>query len=342
MLKLMIGNRRFSSWSMRAWLLMRQLGIEFETEVVPYTRNDWAVTIQSLHPAGTVPVLLAGDITVGDSLAIAETLAELFPHAGVWPAEPAQRARARSLCAEMHSSFTAIRQECSFDIFRDGEPRLLSAQGQAQLTRADAILSSADAQGGFLCGHFGAVDAFYVPLALRVLQYGLGVSPRAHAYIERVGALPAVRAWIAEAAREREWPALSPGGRPYHRAVVCGDDALRLARQWVGHWNARRLDAVLDLFSEDAVFVSPKAQGFTGRARVEGKAALRSYWTAALQKIAQLEFKLDTADWDAGSSAAVVIYEANLAGQRSRAAERWMLDAAGKIRYGEAYYGAAV
>ena len=342
MLKLMIGNQRFSSWSMRAWVLMRQLGIEFETEVVPYTRSDWAAAIQSLHPAGTVPVLLADGITVGDSLAIAETLAELFPQAGVWPAEPALRARARSLCAEMHSSFTAIRQECSFDLFRDGKPRPLSAQGKAQLARADAILSSADAQDGFLCGGFGAVDAFYIPLALRVLQYGLGVSPCAHAYVERVGSLPSVRAWMAQAAREREWPALSPGGRPYHRAVVGGDDALRLARQWVGHWNARRLDAVLELFSEDAVFVSPKAESFTGRARVEGKAALRSYWTVALQQIAQLEFKLDTADWDAASSTAVVIYDASLAGKRSRAAERWVLDAAGKIHYGEAYYGAAV
>src|SRR5882762_3476325 len=177
MLKLMIGNQRFSSWSMRAWVLMRQLGIEFEAEVVPYTRKDWVATVQSLHPAGTVPVLLAGGITVGDSLAIAETLAELFPDAGVWPAEQALRARARSLCAEMHSSFTAIRQECSFDVFRDGELRPLSAQGNAQLARADAILSCADAQGGFLCGRFGAVDAFYIPLALRVLQYGLGVSP---------------------------------------------------------------------------------------------------------------------------------------------------------------------
>ena len=342
MLKLMIGNQRFSSWSMRAWLLMRQLGIEFETEVVAYTRDDWAATIKALHPAGTVPVLIAEGIAVGDTLAIAETLAELFPEAGVWPAEPALRARARSLCAEMHASFTAIRQECSFDVFRDGAPRPLSTQGKAQLARADAILSAADARDGFLCGRFCAADAFYIPLALRVLQYGLGVSPRAHAYIERVAALPSVRQWIADAALERDWPALSPGGRPYHRAMVSGDDALRLARQWVGHWNARNLEAVLSLFGEDAVFVSPKAESLIGQARVEGKAALRAYWSKALEKIAQLEFKFDTADWDAASSTVVVIYEANLAGKRSRAAERWVLDAGGRIQYGEAYYGAGV
>ena len=179
MLKLIIGNRRFSSWSMRAWLLLRQLDIEFETEVLAYTRDDWAATIKALHPAGTVPVLVAEGIVVGDSLAIAEALAELFPQAGVWPADPVLRARARSLCAEMHASFTAIRQECSFDIFRGGAPRPLSAQGHAQLARVDAILSAADARDGFLCGRFCAADAFYIPLALRVLQYGLGASPRA-------------------------------------------------------------------------------------------------------------------------------------------------------------------
>ena len=342
MLKLMIGNRRFSSWSMRAWLLLRQLGIEFEAEVLAYVRDDWAATIKAVHAAGTVPVLLADGFAVGDSLAIAETLAELFPDAGVWPADRLLRARARSLCAEMHSSFSAIREECSFDVFRDGAPRSLSARGTAQLARIDAILSSADAREGFLCGRFCAADAFYTPLALRVLQYGLSVSPGAHAYIERVAALPAVRQWIAEAAQERDWPAQSPGGRPYHRAVVCADDALRLARQWIGHWNARRLEAVLSMFGEDAVFVSPKAQNLIGQARVEGKAALRHYWTRALEKIGQIEFKLDTADWDAATSTVVVIYEANLAGQRSRAAERWVLDADGRIQYGEAYYGVGV
>jgi glutathione S-transferase len=342
MLKLIIGNRRFSSWSMRSWVLLRQLGLEFEAEQFPYPRQDWAAAVAAVHPAGTVPVLVADSLAVGDTLAIAETLAELFPDAGVWPADRILHARARSLCAEMHASFGAIRDECPFDVFRSGEPRPLSARGAAQLLRVDAILSAADAQEGFLCGRFCAADAFYIPLALRVLQYGLAVSAGAHAYIERIAALPAVREWIAEAGRERDWPPVAPGGiRPYHRALVCAEDALRLARHWVGCWNARRLESVLDLFSEEAVFLSPKAEILLGRARVEGKAALRAYWTTALEQIGQLEFKLDTADWDAASSTVVVIYEANLAGKRSRAAERWVLDPAGRIRYGEAYYGAA-
>jgi len=341
MLKLLIGNRRFSSWSLRSWLLLRQLGIEFEAQQVPYMSEGWSKTVTALHPAGTVPVLLGEDFKVGDTLAIAETLAELFPAAGVWPADRLRRAQARSLCAEMHSSFGAIREECSFDLFRQGPARPLSARGTAQLARADAILSAADAQDGFLCGRFCAADAYYIPLALRMVQYGLPVSAGAHRYIERIAALPSLKAWTAEAERERDWPAVSPGGRPYHKAVVSADDALRLGRHWVGCWNARKLDAVLELFAEDAVFISPKAESFIGHPRVEGKAALRAYWTTALERIAQLEFSLDTVDWDASTSTAVVIYQANLAGKRSRAAERWVLDADGRIRYGEAYYGAS-
>jgi glutathione S-transferase len=339
MLKLLIGNRRFSSWSLRPWLLMKQLGIPFEDQVLRYEREDWHAAVRALHAAGTVPVLLDGDLAIGDTLAIIETLAERFPQAGVWPADPALRAKARALCAEMHSSFGALRQECSFDAFRDGEPRPLSAAAAADLARADAILGAAGE--GFLCGAFCAADAFYIPVAFRVLQYGLGVSPAAHAYIQRVTALPAVREWRALAEGERGWPALAAGGRPYHRAVVSGADALRLARRWVGAWNERRPEAVLELFAEDAVFVSPKAELFTGRARVEGKAALRAYWTTALQKITELEFQLDTADWDAATSTVGVIYESSLNGKRARSVERWVLDAAGRIRYGEAYYGAS-
>lgn len=338
MLKLIIGSQRFSSWSMRPWILLRQLGIPFEAEQLPYTRPDWAEAIRRLYPAGTVPVLQAGELLVGDSLAIVETLAELFPGRGVWPADAGRRARARSLCTEMHASFGAIREECAFDLFRGGQTRPLSARGQAQLRRAEAIFASAG--GGFLCGAaFCAADAFFTPLALRVLQYGLTVAAPARAYVERVAALPSVRAWTAEAEKERDWPAQSPGGRPYHRAVVSAEDALRLAEGWIAAWNARRLEAVLDLFDDAAVFVSPKAESFLGQPRVEGKAALRHYWSLALEKIPQLEFQLEAADWDPAASALLVVYRADLAGRRNRAAERWLLDHSGRIRYGEAYYG---
>ncbi|HWY23272.1 MAG TPA: nuclear transport factor 2 family protein [Nevskia sp.] len=340
MLKLLIGNQRFSSWSLRAWLLLKQLGIPFEAQVLPYTRGDWNAAVKSVHAAGTVPVLLVDSFVVGDSLAIAETLAEMHPQAGVWPAEAQERVMARALCAEIHASFGALRTECSFDLFRDGTPRPLSAQAAAQLARVDRILAAAS-EGGFLFGAFCAADAFYIPVALRVLQYGLEVSLRARAYIERATALPALKLWIEQAQGEREWPAQSPGGRPYHRAVVSGEDALRLAQRWVQAWNARRLDTVLEFFAEDAVFLSPKAESFIGQARVEGQSALRSYWTTALHKITELEFTLETADWDAATATLLVVYVASLNGKRARACERWVLQADGRIRYGEAYYGAS-
>lgn len=340
MLKLLIGNQRFSSWSLRAWLLLRQLGIPFETQVLPYTRPDWSAAVRSLYGAGTVPVLLIDGFVVGDTLAIAETLAELHPRAGVWPEDAQQRAMARSLCAEMHASFGALRSECAFDLFRDGSPRPLSAQAAAQLGRVERILAGA-AEGGFLFGAFCAADAFYIPVGLRVLQYGLEVSPRARAYIERAAALPAVREWVAQAQGERGWPAQAAGGGPYHRAVVSGADAQRHARRWIAAWNARDLEAVLGFFAADAVFVSPKAERFTGQARVEGKAALRAYWTTALEKITALEFAFEAADWDAATSTLLVVYGAGLNGKHTRACERWVVDAAGQITYGEAYYGAS-
>jgi glutathione S-transferase len=339
-LKLLIGNQRFSSWSLRAWLLLRQLGIPFEAEKVPYTRAGWSAAMRSLNAAGTVPVLLIDGFVVGDSLAIAETLAELHPQAGVWPADAQERAMARSLCAEMHSSFGALRSECAFDLFRDGAPRLLSAQAAANLARVDRILAGA-VEGGFLFGAFSAADAFFIPVGLRALQYGLPLSPRARAYIERAAALPALREWTAQAQEERAWPERATHGGPYHRAVISAEDAQAYARRWVAAWNARNLEAVLALFTENAVLLSPKAESFIGHARVEGKAALRAYWTTALEKITALEFTYEAADWDAAGSTLLVVYVASLNGKRARACERWVLDAAGHIIYGEAYYGAS-
>jgi glutathione S-transferase len=339
-LKLLIGNQRFSSWSLRAWLLLRQLGIPFQTEKLPYTRPDWSTALRSLNAAGTVPVLLIDGFVVGDSLAIAETVAELHPRAGVWPEDVQERAMARSLCAEMHSSFGALRSECAFDLFRDGTPRPLSAAAAAQLARIDRVLAGA-AGDGFLFGAFSAADAFFIPVGLRVLQYGLQVSPRARAYIERAAALPALAEWTAQAQEERAWPALATSGQPYHRAVVSAEDAQAYARRWIAAWNARDLEAVLALFAEDAVLISPKAESFIGKARVEGKAALRAYWSVALEKIAQLEFTYEAADWDAAGSTLLVVYLAGLNGKRARACERWVLDAAGRITFGEAYYGAS-
>lgn len=346
MFKLIIGNKRLSSWSMRPWLLMKQLGIPFEEEIVPFWHADWYSRVRAAAGAapgpGTVPILLDGALAVGDSLAIAETLAERLPQAGVWPREADIRAQARTLCAEMHAAFAAVRQECSFDVLRHAQPKPLSTAATAQLARADAIFAAAEPGQGFLCGAFCAADAFFAPLALRTLQYALPLSAAAQAYVQRIAQLPAVQEWTAAAADERHWPLLGPGGRNYFPAVITAEDATRLAQAWIAAWNRRDLEAVLALFAEDAAFVSPKAETFVGRARVEGKPALRDYWTRALAAIPRLEFQLDAADWDPARSALVVTYRADLAGRCARAVERWLIAADGRITYGEAFYGAAL
>lgn len=132
-----------------------------------------------------------------------------------------------------------------------------------------------------------------------------------------------------------------PTGRNYFAAVITTDDAARLAQAWVAAWNRRDLEAVLALFAEDVAFVSPKAESFVGRSRVDGKPALREYWTKALAAIPRLEFRFEAADWDPARSAIVVTYQADLAGRRARAVERWLIGADGRITYGEAFYGAA-
>jgi glutathione S-transferase len=340
MLKLIIGDKRTSSWSMRPWLLMRALDIGFEEEMIPFHSENWHRRIGALGGV-TVPILLLPGAAVGDSLAIAETLAELFPEAGVWPAERLARMRARALCAEMHASFGAIREECAFDAFRHGPPRPLSGRATTQLRRAEAIFASAPA-AEFLCGRFCAADAFYAPLALRVLQYGLEVNAAARTYIERIAALAPVQTWLADAERERGWPEAAPGRATWRRTVVSAEDALLLAQRWTRSWNAGALDAVLEMFADDVEFVSPKAQIYCGTPRVSGKAALRTYWARALDAIGPLEFALDGVDWDGPASAVLVRYRARLGTAHTRAAERWVIAPDGLIVSGEAYYGAPV
>jgi glutathione S-transferase len=345
MFKLIIANKRLSSWSLRPWLLMRQLGIPFEEHLLPFWHADWSCLLRDAAGTaaipGTVPVLVDGTIVVGDSLAIVETLAERLPTAGIWPADTGRRAAARVLCAQMHSSFAALRQECWFDALRQGPAKPLSPAATAELGRADGIFAGADPTQGFLCGSFTAADAFYAPLALRTIQYGLSLSPPAAAYVARIATLSAVQEWLASARQERDWPLRGPNGRPGAAAIITADDASRLARAWVNSWNRRDLEAVLGLFADDAIFVSPKAEAFIGRPRVEGKTALRDYWSKALEHIPQLRFEFEAADWDPAAAVVLVTYQADLAGRRARAAERWLLNTDGLIRYGEAYYGAA-
>jgi len=224
-LQLIIGNKNYSSWSMRAWVLMTQLRIRFE-EV--YVRLDLAPDsafrreVARHSPAGRVPVLVDEGFAVWDTLAIAEYLHEKFPQAGVWPRDSKARARARSIVAEMHSGFGALRSHCPMNIeasFPEVGARILAEHPTvgADLTRIDAMWCDAlTVSGGpFLFGEFCAADAFYAPVAMRIRSYRLPMSPQAAAYVERLVAASAVERWIADALAEADF---IPEDEPYRTA----------------------------------------------------------------------------------------------------------------------------
>lgn len=216
MLKLYIGNKNYSSWSMRPWALLRQAGIPFEEVLVRFdsfeANSQFKQAISGLNPAGKVPVLTDGDLVIWDTLAIAEYLAEQFPEKQLWPTDKAARARARSVCAEMHAGFGALRQHCTQNIeaslpevgaliWRD-QPAV-----RADVTRLVAMWSELLARHGgpMLFGQFTIADAYFAPVCMRFKTYHLPVPPVIAAYVERVAALPGVAAWIRDALAEQDF-----------------------------------------------------------------------------------------------------------------------------------------
>lgn len=200
---LITANRNYSSWSLRPWLLMKALGIAFEDRVEPFTQVDNHVAFRAFSPTGQVPVLIDGDRTVWDSLGIALYLAER--HDGVWPANEAARAWAICATAEMHGGFGALRNERTMNIGVRVDP----APGSDALARDVARIAEVwgeglDRFGGpWLAGaDFGAVDAFYAPVAYRVRTYGIDVGAAGAAWVERILAHPAAREWEEAALRE--------------------------------------------------------------------------------------------------------------------------------------------
>ncbi|WP_038217907.1 glutathione S-transferase family protein [Xenophilus azovorans] len=217
-LKLYIGNKNYSSWSMRPWVLMTQAGIPFEEVMVRFDSfgpdSHFKATVGAINPAGTVPVLVDGDLAVWDTMAIAEYLAERFPERALWPRDAAARARARSISAEMHAGFTALRSHCTMNIeadLREVGQRLVAEQAgvRSDLQRIGSMWSEClAAHGGpMLFGEFSIADAFYAPVATRIRTYGLPVPEAAQAYIDRLLALPGVRAWIDQALSEHDFVA---------------------------------------------------------------------------------------------------------------------------------------
>jgi glutathione S-transferase len=206
-LTLVIGNKNYSSWSMRPWVAAVAFGIPFNELRVLLDQPDTAANIARYSHAGRVPVLLAGDITVWDSLAICEYLAEQFPDQHMWPQDVAARAMARSVSAEMHSGFTGLRNAMSMNIRASLPGRGRTNDAQADIGRICEIWEDCLSRFGhhnFLFGEFSIADAFYAPVVMRFKTYGVSLAPALQAYCERVQAHPAVARWVSEALAETE------------------------------------------------------------------------------------------------------------------------------------------
>lgn len=207
---LVIGNRNYSSWSMRAGLAMAQTGAAYDEIAVPLDRADTAARIGEYSPSAKVPVLRDGEVTVWDSLAIVEYLAERFPDAGLWPREPVARALARCVSAEMHSGFLPLRANMPMNIRaakpEHGRAARAEAGVEADIGRIVALWRDCRSRfgggGPFLFGAFSAADAFYAPVVSRFRTYGVELDRDAQAYAEAVLAWPAVAAWCTAAANE--------------------------------------------------------------------------------------------------------------------------------------------
>ncbi|GAA6143150.1 glutathione S-transferase family protein [Hydrogenophaga sp. 5NK40-0174] len=217
-LTLYIGNKNYSTWSMRPWVLLKQAGIEFQEVMLRFDSfqpgSDFKQSIQKISALGKVPVLTDGDLVIWDTLAIAEYLAEQFPEKSLWPADKAARARARSLCAEMHSGFSGLRSHCHMNIEADLSQvgRVIwrdQAAVRSEVQRLHTIWGDAlKAHGGpMLFGEFSVADAFFAPVVSRLVTYALPVEPEIRAYMDRVMALPGVQAWVRDALKEHDFVA---------------------------------------------------------------------------------------------------------------------------------------
>ena len=201
--ELLIGDRAYSSWSLRGWLLFERFGIPFKSRLIPFS-GDVSVRDQmaAFPPARTVPTVLIGDgATITDSLAIAEELASRHPEAGIWPSDPTARAIARNLACEMHSGFSALRTACPMSMRVAYQAAPVGEDVKEDLRRIEALWDHARAAtkptGPWLCGDYSAADAFYAPVAARIAGYGLSVSASARAYVDAHLNDPAFRRWRA-------------------------------------------------------------------------------------------------------------------------------------------------
>lgn len=206
-LKLVIGNKNYSSWSMRPWLALRANDIAFEEICIPlYTGEADKKRILGFTRSGKVPALLDGEVTIWDSLAIIEYAAERFPEARLWPEDRASRAHARAISAEMHSGFAALRNECGMNLHRPVGGVALSPDARADIARVEQIWIECRERSGqsgpFLFGTFGGADAMFAPVVHRFRTYAIEVAPTARGYMDAMMALPAFQEWTSAALAE--------------------------------------------------------------------------------------------------------------------------------------------
>ena len=216
MLKLYIGNKNYSSWSMRPWVLLKQAGIPFQEVMVRFDSLEqgsaFKTTIESINPVGRVPVLMDDGFAVWDTLAIAEYVAEKFPDKQLWPRDAKARARARSVCAEMHSGFAALRSACPMNIEASLPQAGALVWRDQPAVRKDVqrIVSMwtellEEHKGPMLFGEFSIADAYFAPVCMRLKNYALPVPGHITDYVRRVGALSGVKAWIEDALAEKDF-----------------------------------------------------------------------------------------------------------------------------------------
>jgi glutathione S-transferase len=210
-LTLVIGNKNYSSWSMRPWVLMKQLGIAFEQKMLRFHTQEWDAEIERWSPSRLVPVLWRDQQSVWDTLAIAEALHEWYPDKGVWPRDAAARAFARSAAAEMHSGFRDLRTNMPMNIRASHPGKGMKPEVQANIDRIERLWGEARKRfgsgGPFLFGAFSAADAMYAPVVMRFKTYAVPIAPEMQRYCEAMRSAPGVRAWIEEALQEKEFVA---------------------------------------------------------------------------------------------------------------------------------------
>jgi glutathione S-transferase len=205
-LQLIIGNKNYSSWSFRPWIAMKVAGIPFDEEVVSLDAADFKARVTRISGTGKVPALAEGQVQVWESLAILEYLAEKFPNARLWPADPTARAHARAIAAEMHAGFVPLRRLLPMNMWRPVQKRDLTPEVQSNVRRIETMWTDCrtryGANGPFLFGAFGAADAMYAPVVSRFHTYAVEVNAVARAYMDAVMALPAWAEWRAAALKE--------------------------------------------------------------------------------------------------------------------------------------------